>query len=140
MKTKDDKKRKLMLGDFGEGCPICGGYGGYIYIGRNEWRVCHKHKVKWSIGENAFGFCKDKHEIEEDRVRNRKLFFRYKEVRPVSPPQIIIEGGRINLSFFDKDDLIYFCRTHNNTKNDLDELLDQAQWPEDKPMPVIRSI
>lgn len=35
-------------------CPHCRRNDGYLNLGRNHWFVCHRHRVRWLIGENLF--------------------------------------------------------------------------------------
>lgn len=40
--------------DYGS-CPVCGGHGEMVDVGRRHWLVCHRDRVKWRIGSGVFG-------------------------------------------------------------------------------------
>jgi hypothetical protein len=35
-------------------CSICHRYGVHVFVGREDWFACHRHRVKWLVGENLF--------------------------------------------------------------------------------------
>jgi hypothetical protein len=66
--------------DYFGGCPQCGDgqNDGYLNVGRNQWFVCHLHRLRWHVGENLFSSWKS--ETERDWRENWELISRYEEV------------------------------------------------------------
>ena len=65
------------------GCPECGCVANIWNVGRAHWAVCHRHKVKWYIGENLFSNWRT--ETEEDWLTNEYRLDHYREVEPLFP-------------------------------------------------------
>lgn len=60
-------------------CPICGTNEGYLNVHRSNWFVCHKHRVRWCVGD-LFSTWKD--ESADTWQRNWKQICDYREVEP----------------------------------------------------------
>jgi hypothetical protein len=40
--------------DYFGACPVCHRSGVHVFVGREDWFACHRHRVKWLVGENLF--------------------------------------------------------------------------------------
>jgi hypothetical protein len=50
-----------------------------VNVGRNHWRYCQRHKVKWRIGANLFSSWKE--ETEEEWQRNAEMLASFDELK-----------------------------------------------------------
>jgi hypothetical protein len=46
------------------GCPHCGGADGPVGLHKDNWFVCHEHRVRWYVGSNLFSCWRDRTEDE----------------------------------------------------------------------------
>ena len=60
-------------------CPICGTNDGYLNVRRSNWFICHKHRVRWCVGD-LFSIGKD--ETADTWQRNWEQIGDYREVEP----------------------------------------------------------
>lgn len=68
-------------------CPECGRHDGLVNVGSGEnWFVCHRHRVKWCVGENLFSGWKN--EIEQDPEGYRRRGGRIAGYRELSCSQV----------------------------------------------------
>ena len=72
--------------DYWGGCPHCGRHDGYLNDGPEHWFVCHRHRVKWSVGSGLFSGWRE--ETDAERFRQQEQLAGYREVAPLrsSPP------------------------------------------------------
>jgi excinuclease UvrABC ATPase subunit len=59
-------------------CPVCGGSGLCLNVGRDHWFVCSTHRVRWHVGSNLFSAWR--HEDEETWRRNEAELLGYRDV------------------------------------------------------------
>ena len=71
-------------------CPLCGRNEGIINRGRMHYMVCHKHQVRWNIGDNLWD--------ENDWPDCDDVLWMYRDVRPwlryFAAPRPIFPFGR----------------------------------------------
>jgi hypothetical protein len=110
------------------GCPVCGNASHVLNVERDHYYTCDEHKKRWRVGSNLFSSWR--HENEETWEENKKVLEGYEEVDPVIGPEVKKEENKntgndfLYLRFCRKDDLAFFCKTHDG--DDLDELLASA--------------
>ena len=62
-------------------CPVCKRNDGYLNVGRAQWVICHRHRVKWLLGDGVFSSWRD--DPPEVHEKNGDLLACYGEVSPV---------------------------------------------------------
>ncbi|MHC4647183.1 MAG: hypothetical protein ACYTBJ_16955 [Planctomycetota bacterium] len=62
-------------------CPECRIDGECLHVGRDEWFVCHEHKVKWFVGSNLFSGWRTM--TDEEFAQNEELLKTYKAIEPL---------------------------------------------------------
>jgi hypothetical protein len=75
--------------DYWGGCPVCGRNDGFMTVswpsdeGRHceHWIVCHRHRVRWSIGGPLFSTSKTL-SLERQQANYRRLVS-YRQVEPL---------------------------------------------------------
>jgi hypothetical protein len=50
-------------------CPHCLRNDGFLNIGREHWCVCHRHKMKWRVGENLWTVLGTEDELHTNAYR-----------------------------------------------------------------------
>jgi hypothetical protein len=73
-------------------CPICHRSDGHVDVGRENWFVCHEHRVKWLVGMNLFSGWM--YAPENELIAGAARIEGYREVGPIDPPRH--EGGPMN--------------------------------------------
>ena len=69
---------------FDDGCSACGRVGGrYLNIGKDHWKYCDRHGLKWHIGYNLFPSWH--FETEDDWARNGEVLIRCREIELYFP-------------------------------------------------------
>ena len=58
-----------------------------LNIGRGHWGYCHKHMLRWFIGENLFSYWR--HETEAIWERNWQLIGQYEDIEPLNPWDVL---------------------------------------------------
>ena len=71
--------------DYWGGCRFCRKNDGCLSIGPVHWYVCHRHRVKWCVGENLFSAWR--HETETTWAENAVLLAGYVEVKSLNAPR-----------------------------------------------------
>lgn len=74
------------------GCPECGGEGNLVHVGRQQWLVCHEHRLAWLIGENLYSGWRDLK--PEQHEANRQMIERYTVIEDATPANLCLACGQ----------------------------------------------
>jgi hypothetical protein len=65
------------------GCPRCWRNDGYLNVGYEPWYICHRHRVKWLVGEDLFSGWR--YETNLEWQANAARICGYRVVDPIYP-------------------------------------------------------
>src|ERR1017187_7152185 len=77
---KPEFKKKLdprEVNHFGH-CLLCASDGPYLNVGKDHWKICERHGLRWHLGYNLLSSWTL--ETEEDWARNQELLARFRDI------------------------------------------------------------
>lgn len=74
------------------GCPECGSGGDLVHVGRQQWLVCHEHRLAWLIGENLYSGWRDLQ--PEQHEANRLMIESYTVIEDATPANLCLACGQ----------------------------------------------